>query len=84
MRDLMDIIKNTLTEAPEMGDVSYAVIPTSEAPEALMRDMDAQGKEFIVLRTGRTGRQQIWGFFKTAELAKAACRRYRARDVVTR
>lgn len=64
------------------NQTSYAVMPSANAPADLLRDM-ACDKPFVIIRTSRIS-TQAWSFHDTEKAAKAAVRRNRARDIVTR
>jgi hypothetical protein len=84
MRNFIDMVQPLCEGSdPAENTITYAPHLISETDPELLRDLSYEGKEWVVIRTSRLGKK-AWGFFKTETLAKAACRRYRSRDIVTR
>lgn len=66
-------------------EASYTVMSVSQVWERtphMMRDLNDQNKPFCILRTSGS-RTKVWSFHGSEALAKAAARRWRAREVVT-
>ena len=65
------------------SEITYAVVAVSNVDPELMRDLSAWGKEWAVVRTSPIS-VKLWSFNATETSAKAAARRYRSKDIVTR
>jgi hypothetical protein len=68
--------------------ITYEAKPVSQVPAELLRDMNEAGLEWATVRTrefpGKPTLAQVWSLHANEKLAVAACRRHRARDIVTR
>ena len=66
-----------------MTEVSYSVKPINEVEAELLRDLNTDGKIWVVVRTSPIS-VKAWSFHTTEAMAKAAKRRWQSRDIVTR
>ncbi len=64
-------------------EVTYEAKPVAAIEAELLRDLNNSGKEWAIVRTSAIS-EKVWGFYATRALAVAACRRWRAREIVTR
>ena len=62
--------------------ITYEAKPINEVANELLADFTTQ-KPWVVIRTSEIS-SKVWLFTTSEAAAKAACRRYRSRDVVTR
>jgi len=65
------------------NEITYTVAKITAGHADLLRDLNTQGKSWMIIRTSPIS-MKAWGFYNTEALAKAAARRWRSRDVVTR
>jgi len=64
-------------------EVIYTVLPVSEVPAHLLRDLDPGNKTWALIRTSAIS-ERLWAFHTSEATAKAAKRRWIARAVHTR